>query len=93
MRRDERRLFRLNDELQRLRRDLELTAGELEMHRHLDEDARRDAAVSGSPLDRADAHQTSRDVHRVGAALEALRVRIARLEEQRRRLLSKLDDG
>ena len=90
MRRRERRLFRLTDDLQRLRRDLELTAGELEMHRYLDEDARSDAAVSGSPLDRADAYQASKDVQRLAAAQEALRQRIARLEEERERLLSDL---
>lgn len=90
MKRTERHLFRLNDELQRLRRDLEQTAGEFEMHRHLDDDARRDAAVSDSPLDRADALQTAKDVRRIQAALVHLRRRIAELEDQRDRLISKL---
>ena len=90
MRRSERRLFRLNDELHRLRRDEGLTAGELEMHRHLDDDARRDAAVSDSPLDRADAHQTSKDVRRMEAALADIRRRIAEVEAERDRLLSTL---
>jgi chromosome segregation ATPase len=86
----ERRLFRLNEELQRLRGDLEQTAGELEMHRHLDDDARRDAAVSDSPPDRAEAQQTARDVRRIDAAVGGLRRRIAELEDERDRLLSKL---
>ncbi len=90
MRRTERRLFRLNGELQRLRRNLEQTAGELEMHRHLDDDARRDAAVSGSPVDRAEAQQTARDVRRIDAAAAGLRCRIAELEDERDRLPSKL---
>jgi hypothetical protein len=90
MRRSERRLFRLNDELHRLRHDIELTAGELEMHRHLDDDARRDAAVSGSPVDRSEAHQTSRDVQRMETALRSLRRRITAIELRRERLLSKL---
>jgi hypothetical protein len=91
MRRSERRLFRLNDKLHRLRREEELTAGELEMHRHLDDDARRDAAVSDSPLDRAEAHQTSKDVRRMQAALRGIRRRIGEIEEERDRLLSKLE--
>jgi hypothetical protein len=90
MRRSERQLFRLNDELQRLRRDLELTGGELQMHRHLDDDARRDAAVSDSPIDRAEAHLTAKDVRRMEAALEDLRRRIAQAEIERDRLLSQL---
>ena len=90
MRRSERRLFRLNDELHRLQHDVELTAGELEMHRHLDDDARRDAAVSDSPLDRSEADQTARDVQRMETALRSLRRRITAIEHRRERLLAKL---
>jgi len=38
-----RRLFRLNERLGRLAEDERLAAAELEVHRHLDDDARRDA--------------------------------------------------
>jgi len=91
MRRTERRLFQLNDELTRLRRAAELTAGELEMHRHLDDDARRDAVVSGAPLDRAEARQTAKDVRQLEVALEDLRRHIVRLDTKRARLLSGLE--
>ena len=46
MDRTEKRLFKLNDELARLRRDEALTLGELEMHGHLHDDDVRDALVS-----------------------------------------------
>ena len=46
MRRIEKRLFGLNEEISRLQREIELTEGELNMHRHLADDAARDAAVS-----------------------------------------------
>ena len=91
MRRIERRLLRLNDELLRLRRELEQTAGELEMHRHLDDDARRDAAVSDSPIDRAEANQTAGDVRRMGAAVDHLSRRLRETEAERDRLLSELE--
>jgi len=91
MRRTERRLFQLNEELARLRRAAELTAGELEMHRHLDDDARRDALVSGAPMERAEARQTAKDVRQMEDALEDLRRHIVSLEAKRTRLLSGLE--
>ncbi len=91
MGRIERRLLRLNDELIRLRGELAQTAGELEMHRHLDDDARRDAAVSDSPLDRAEANLTANDVRRIEAAVEDLSRRIRGAEAERDRLLAHLD--
>lgn len=90
MRRIERRLLRLNEALQRLRREEELVAGELDMHRHLADDAGRDAAVSGTPDDRADARDTSRDVARFEEALAAVRAKVVRLEAKRDRLLGRL---
>ena len=72
----QRRLFRLNERLERLAEEERLAAAELEVHRHLDDDARRDAAVSGNPIDREDARDTAADVARferlvAGAAGEA----------------------
>lgn len=90
MSRTERRLARLTDELERLRREEELVAGELEMHRHIDDDARRDAAVHGTPGDRADAYQTEKDVRRFERALDGLRRKRERLEARRDRLLLRL---
>jgi chromosome segregation ATPase len=95
MRRTERRLFKLNEELARLRRELELTRGELGMHSHLLDDYRRDAAVTDAPADRADARASAKDVDRLRTALESVERRIARLETSRARLLASLgdDDG
>ncbi len=88
--RTERRLFRLNDELQRLRREAELAEGELQMHRHLADDAERDAVVW--PGERAEARQTAKDVARLQAALADTHRKLAAVEEKRRDLLSRLGD-
>jgi hypothetical protein len=91
VRRTEKRLFKLNDELARLRREEELTRGELEMHSHLLDDYQRDAVVSDAPTDRADARQSAKDVARLQGALESVRERIERVERSRAELLAKLD--
>jgi hypothetical protein len=93
MRRIERRLFRLNEELARLRREAELVEGELGMHRHLSDDAVRDALVSEAPLERAEAREASKDAARLQAALEDTRARVVRLERERDGLLARLGDG
>ncbi len=90
MGRIEQRLFRLNDEIAALRRDEERVAEELNVHRHLDDDARRDAAVSNSPIDRADARDTAADVARFESALAALQRQREKLEAKREKLLAKL---
>jgi hypothetical protein len=92
MRRTERRLFKLNEELARLRRDEELTRGELEMHAHLFDDFQRDALVTDAPADRADARASGKDVARLRGALEAVRARIERTERAREDLLRRLGD-
>ena len=91
MRRTEKRLFKLNEELARLRREEELTRGELEMHSHLLDDFQRDAVVSDAPAERAEARQSAKDVDRLQGALESVRARIARGEKTRAELLAKLD--
>jgi hypothetical protein len=91
VRRTERRLFKLNEELARLRREEELTRGELEMHAHLNDDYQRDAIVSDAPADRFDARQSGKDVARLQGALADVRSRIDRVERQRADLLAKLD--
>ncbi|HSM01881.1 MAG TPA: hypothetical protein VK960_05520 [Acidimicrobiia bacterium] len=89
MSRIERRLFGINDEIARLREELRLAEEELRIHRHLDDDARRDAAVGG-PIEREDARITSSDVDRAGKVVARLRDRIEHLEQRRARLLEKL---
>lgn len=83
------RLFRLNEEIDRLRAEERLTEGELGMLEHLDDDARRDAAVGG-PLERDDARMTAGDVARFRTTLAGLQSRRARLEAKRERLLERL---
>ncbi len=84
------RLFRLNERLALLAEEERRVAAELEVHRHLDDDARRDAAVGGSPLDEEDARETASDVARFARLLAGMRRRRARLEARRERLLARL---
>jgi hypothetical protein len=84
----QRRLLRLNDEILRLRREEELAAGELGFHRHLADDAIRDAVVSDLP----EARGTAKDVARLQASLEDAREKIRRLEAKRDRLIARLQD-
>lgn len=86
----ERRLLAITDEMSRLREEIRLTAEELRIHEHLDDDARRDAAVDGGPIEREDARLTRSDVARFERLLAGLESRLAALEEKRRRLLAKL---
>lgn len=91
MRRIERRILRISDELEQLREQVRLTDEELRIHQHLDDDARRDASVGG-PIEREDARITSSDVARFERLLVDLRSQESRLEEQRRRLLKKIQE-
>ncbi len=92
MKRIERRLFRINDEIEAIERAELLAAEELNYHRHLNDDTQRDAAVSGNPSDRADARETASDVARFERHIEDLRVKRMKLEQKRVRLLGKLGD-
>ena len=85
-----RRLFRLNERLGRLAEEERLAAAELEVHRHLDDDARRDAAVSGNPIDREDARDTAADVARFQHLVAGLQEKRRRLEAKRDHLLDRL---
>jgi hypothetical protein len=92
MGRTERRLFRLNDDPRQLRHQAELAEAELGFHGHLSDDATRDALVSDSPADRADARAASKDMARLGSALTGIRARIEKLERKRDRLLERFQD-
>jgi hypothetical protein len=91
MGRIEERIFRLNDEIATLRQAEQLALSELDVHRHLNDDAQRDALVSDHPIDRADARETASDVARFERHVEKLRRSIRRLEAKRDRLLASLD--
>lgn len=90
MGRREERLFRINDEITALRRDEHLAFEELIMLGHLDDDAQRDAAISGSPLEAADASETAGDVARMERHVLALRAARQRLEQKRGAMLETL---
>jgi hypothetical protein len=88
----QKKLFRIADRLRELRSEEALMTEELSFHRHLHDDARRDAAVTGHPLDREDETETRADVVRFERELERLRVERERLLAKRSRLLERLDD-
>lgn len=90
MRRIERRLFHINDEIAALRRDQRLAEEELSFHEHLNDDTQRDAVVSDNPIDRADARDTAGDVRRFEIHIADLRRKRAMLEAKRDRLVDKL---
>ncbi len=90
MSRLERKIFRLGDQIAAIERQEALVSEELAIHRHLHDDAQRDAVVSDHPLDRADARDTGADVARFERALEDLRLRRLKLVERRDRLLRRL---
>jgi len=90
MRRLEKRIFRLADEIARVSEEIRLAEEELAILRHLDDDARRDAAVTGSPIDRDDARVAAQDVARFERHVMSLRERRAELEERRRSLVERL---
>jgi hypothetical protein len=83
------RIFRLNDEINALRRNERQAAEELAVLRALDDDARLDA-IDGDPFDRADARRTAGDVARLEGHLTELRSDRTRLERRRDQLLEAL---
>lgn len=90
MGRAEDRIFKLNDEIASLERELHLVREELVFHQHLNDDAQRDAAVSGHPIDRADARDTAGDVTRFERSIAKLEQKIAKLDAKRAKLIEKL---
>ena len=90
MARREERVFRINDEIAALRRDEYLAFEEQIMLGHLDDDAQRDAATSGSPLDAAEARETAGDVARMQRHVADLRAARERLEHKRDQMLADL---
>lgn len=91
MKRIQRRIFALGDEIERLREQEQLAREELVYHEHIDDDTQRDAAVSGSPIDRDDARITGRDVERARRVVSRLAAQRLALEEKRSRLIEKLE--
>jgi hypothetical protein len=86
-----RRLFRLNDKIEAIDRELRLVEAELGHHRSINEDAQRDAAV-GNYIDREEAGLTAADVRRFERAVIDLRTRRNRLVGKRGELMTRLPD-
>jgi hypothetical protein len=91
LKRIHRRLFRLNDRIQSISRELNLVNAELGHHRAINDDAQMDAAF-GNYIDREEAGRTSGDVRRFERTANYLRARRAKLIKSRDRLLARLPD-
>ncbi|HSL26264.1 MAG TPA: hypothetical protein VLA54_08280 [Acidimicrobiia bacterium] len=83
----ERRLLRVLDELADITRERALIEAELEAHRHIHDDAQRDAALGVEPLE---ATLTRDDVARFQRLLARLQGRAEVLEARRSWLLERL---
>ena len=92
MSRNEHRIFRINADLAELAREEEQVFEELQFHRHLFDDAQRDAVVSDHAEDRAAARQIGADVARFERAVAEVQARRAKLERKRQKLLDRLGD-
>lgn len=91
VRRAERKILAINDSLAELVEERRLVAEELVYHRHLDDDAQRDAAV-GDAEDRALAYETANDVRRFERVLAGIDKKIEDLQTKRTKLLGRLAD-
>jgi len=78
------RIQAMNAEIQSIAAAIEQSRAELDMLSHLDDDAQRDAAVSGRYEDRVDAKHTARDLARIEKY-------IASLTNSRQRLIRRRD--
>jgi hypothetical protein len=91
MRRSEKKLFIVLDEIAQLDGVLDQLRQELSMHQHLHDDARRDALVTDDPIDREDARITRQDVDRVLRELKRLESQRSKLDTRRIELLTSLE--
>ncbi len=91
MGRTERKLLRIVDQRAALVAEREQVSHELDFHRHINDDAQRDAAVSEFNDDRLEASSTAADVRRFERRLADIDLALARLEKKRIALLAKLD--
>jgi hypothetical protein len=91
LKRIHRRIFRLNDKIDSLNREISLVEAELGHHRSINEDAQRDASV-GNYIDREEAGLTSGDVRRFQRTMTDLQARRAKLADKRDLLLTRLPD-
>ncbi|MFP3881031.1 MAG: hypothetical protein ACLFWH_01790 [Actinomycetota bacterium] len=85
-----RRLFRINEKISDLEREADQVAAELDYHRSINDDAQEDA-VYGNSIDREEASLTAADVRRFEKTLARLQEQRARLVAKRDRLFDRLD--
>ena len=90
-RRLSKQLFVVNDRLMQLEQEETQVAAELDYHRHLADDAVRDAAVYESELHRNAADRALADVDRFERALRDIDYRREGLMGRRDRLLDRMD--
>ena len=86
-----RKLLRLTDRMQALQAERGQVSSELVFHQHINEDAQRDAVVSGTNEDRLEAAATAADVRRFEKRLRDIDRELEKLERKRQSLLAKLD--
>ncbi len=91
MGRIERKAFRLRDEIDVLRADEGRLAAEVDYHRHIHDDAHRDA-IAGNADDRAFYGEVKGDLPRFEKALARTRDRLRAREAELERLLASFDD-
>lgn len=91
MQRLERKILKLNDKLAALAEEHRLVLEELSYHRHINDDAQRDAVIGNSD-DRSFAKASARDVERFERAADNLGARIEKTTVERDRLLRRLDE-
>ncbi len=90
MRRIEKKLLGLIDEIEKLTREAELVEAELSYHRLIDDDAQRDAAVSQTSIDRQEAGLTRADVRRFERRRVEIHNRLEKLNRRRRQLSERI---
>ncbi len=90
-RRISKQIFVLNDRLIHLNEEEERVSAELDYHRHLADDAVRDAAVYESSLHRDEADRALADVNRFERALDEVHDRREALLAKRDRLMGRMD--
>ncbi|MGH8946544.1 MAG: hypothetical protein ACRDVL_10390 [Acidimicrobiia bacterium] len=91
LKRVHRRIFRINEQIARIEEEATQVRAELEMHRSIDDDAQRDAAI-GNYIDREEAGLTSADVRRFERTLDLIEAQKERLVRKREHLLARLPD-
>jgi hypothetical protein len=87
------RIVGLNAQIAVLDDQIDQVHAERSMLQHIDDDAQRDAAVSGSYGDRADAKRTGADVIRMDTQVARMERTRSKLVVRRDKLITKLAAG